>query len=1125
MKKKHFPWISGFLKIWESKFCTTMRITIFILLVTVAQLFAENTYSQNTRMSLKLERVGIKEALRQIEESTEFYFMYDNTKVNVDQLVSVSIEDGSITQILDILLKDTDIHYKINDRLIALSEKGSASIIQAGQPIDVTGTVVSLSNEPLPGVTIVVKGTTNGTVTNFDGKYSFTGISPDATLIFSFIGMKTIEVEVKGQNKINVTLEEETIGIEEIVAIGYGSVKRGDVTSSIASVKSEDFVKGGVKDAAQLIQGKVAGLTITNSSGNPTEGASILLRGNASLLGTSDPLVLIDGVPGSLETVAPEDIESVDVLKDGSASAIYGTRGTNGVIIITTKTSKNEMVPTIEYSAYVSNSSVSRRLDFMDASQLREKWSQGYKYTGANLQDFGADTDWVDEITRTAISHVHNVIFRGGSKNTNLTASINYKNNQGVFIGSNNEKYTGRIDVNHSMFNGKLVANIGTLVSEQKYNAVGTGDNINTYDPDNPTTIGQYSFNSYVFRQAIIRNPTEPIKNSDGTWFERDVYFYDNPVAYLKESIGENRYRNVRFNASLTYNPIEDLVIKAMITRKGNSNIRGFYQTKNHVSTTKYGSDGFASRGTDDYVGNYTELSANYKKSFGDHNFTGLAGYNYEDNMNQGFWANNKYFPTDSYTYNNIEIGSGLPKGDAAMDSYKNSDKLIAVFSRITYSYANKYLLMASIRHEGSSKFGEDHKWGNFPGISAGWRITEEPFMKTVSWVKNLKFRAGYGVTGTNVLDSYNSLSSLNYSDYFFYNGQWVRKLVPVRNANPDLRWEKKEEINIGLDFDLFDGRISGAFDFYNRLTKDALWDYSVPTPPYLYETITANVGEIKNQGFEALVNLIPVKTTNFVWNAGLTFSTNKNKLVSLSNDKFQTTNDFFYAGYTGEPVQKDTHRIKIGGAMGEFFGWKSVDITHIGDEYGTDGSKDKPEGIWIVEKPDGTRILATKSSDDDRQVLGNGIPKYYISWNNSFKYKNFDLSINMRGAFGYQILNFSRMFYENPTIGYNTLNSAYDKVYGKAVLSDVQRYVSYYIEDGDFWKIDNATLGYTVKLGNKNTIKNLRIYASGLNLLTITKYKGVDPEVRQTGLYPGNDARDKYPTIRTFSFGVNVTF
>ena len=1087
-----------------------MRLSIFFSFLFIAQSWATSSYSQQTRLSLNMNNVKVLDVLNEIEKSSEFYFFFAEKLVDVDRSVSISVKNGRIEDILQRLFQNSDVTYRVVDRQIILTKNKSQITQLTDQEKAISGKVTDSSGEGIPGVSVVIKGTTTGAITDLEGKFQFTSVPSGATLIFSFVGMKSQEIVIKNQQNINVVLEEETIGIEEVVAIGYGSVKRGDVTSSIASVKSENFVKGAVKDAAQLIQGKVAGLTISLPSGDPTKGALIMLRGNASLLGTSDPLVLVDGIPGSLESVAPEDIETIDVLKDGSASAIYGTRGTNGVIIITTKTSSNEMTPTIEYSGYASSATVSRRLDFMNASQLREKWSQGYKFTGANLEDFGSETDWLDEITRSAISQVHNVIFRGGSKTTNLTASLNYKDNQGIFIQSDNQKYTGRIDLNHSMFNGKLVANIGTIISEQKFWTGGDG----------------YSFNNYVYRQAIIRNPTEPVKNPNGSWYERDVYFYDNPVAYLKESEGENRYRNVRFSASLTYKPFEGFDIKGMVTRKGDSNIRGFYQTQNHVSTTKYGSNGFASRGTDDYVGNYTELTANYRKTIGSHSFSVLGGYNYEDNVNQGFWANNKYFPTDAYSYNNLGIGTGLPKGDAGMGSFKNSDKLIAVFSRVSYSFADKYLLMASIRREGSSKFGENHKWGNFPGVSAGWRVTEESFMDSFDWIKNLKLRAGFGVTGTNVLDSYKSLSSLSYDEYFFYNGQWVRKLIPTRNANTDLRWEKKEEINIGLDFDLFGGRVSGAFDFYNRLTKDALYNYEVPTPPYLYGQITANVARIKNQGFEALINVIPVKTSNFTWNAGFTFSTNKNKLVSLSNDKFQTTNDFFYAGYTGEPIQIVTHRIKIGGPIGDFYGLKAVDITHIGDEFGTDNSdKDHMEGVWIIEKPDGTRIPATKSSLEDRQVLGNGIPKFYASWNNNFKYKNFDLSVNMRGAFGYQILNFSRMFYENPTIGYNTLNSAYDKVYGKLVLKDVQRFVSYYVEDGDYWKIDNATLGYTFSLNNRNTFKNLRIYASGLNLMTITGYKGIDPEVRQTGLDPGNDERDKYPTTRTFTFGVNVTF
>lgn len=959
---------------------------------------------------------------------------------------------------------------------------------------EVSGTITDQQGIPISGATVMEKNTSNGVVSDFDGNYQMTTSSPDAILVISYLGFKTTEIPVSSST-IDVTLQEDLEQLSEVVVIGYGTQKRADVTSSVATVKSEDFVQGNVKDAAQLIQGKVAGLSVSAPSGDPTEGTQISLRGTSSILGGTNPLVLVDGVPGSLNTVAPEDIASIDVLKDGSATAIYGTRGTNGVIIITTKKGTNDMKSTIEYNGYMSLSTIANQLNFLNAEELRQKFDEGYTFNGANLEDFGSNTDWVDEITRDAYSQVHNLIFRGGNATSNMTASLNYRDLDGIFLKSNSEKYTARVSGNHAMFDNKLKANVGIILSEQTYNALGDGT----------------SFNPYIYRQAVIRNPTEPVRDVDGNWFERDVYFYDNPVGYIQETIGENKLRNTRFDFSLSYDFGDHVTLKGLYTRKGESNIRGFYQTKNHVSTTKNGQEGYASRGTDDYVGNYGQFTLDYDNTFGKHKVTGLLGYNYEDNTNEGFYATNRRFPTDGFTYNNLGSGQGLQLGEAGMGSYKNSDKLIAFFSRVTYNYDNRYLLMASIRREGSSRFGDDNKWGNFPGISLGWRIDQESFAENWDWLSNLKLRTGFGVTGINAGANYQALSGLNYGSYFLNNGQWVRELVPSRNANPDLRWEKKEEFNLGLDFGILDGRINGSIDYYNRTTKDALFNYSVPTPPYFFGTIAANVAEIKNTGLEFLLNVTPIQTENFNWTANLTYSTNTNEIVSLSNDAFQLTNDFFDQGYTGEPIQISTHRVQEGQPIGNFFGLKSVDITD--------------DGIWIIERPDGSLVPATEATTDDRQILGNGLPKAYYSWNNTLQYKNWDLMVNLRGALDYEILNFSRMFYENPTVSYNTLDSAYDLVYGKSELQDVQRFVSYYVEDGDFLKIDNVTLGYTLPKDAIKFAETFRIYASGLNLATITDYKGIDPEVNREGLAPGNDERDKYPSIRTFSLGINFTF
>ncbi|MCF8222378.1 MAG: SusC/RagA family TonB-linked outer membrane protein [Bacteroidales bacterium] len=964
----------------------------------------------------------------------------------------------------------------------------------------VSGTVTDENGEPIAGATVLVEGTYRGVSTDPDGNFEIAVNPEDSYLHISFVGMKELRLELGDASEYDVSLEYDVLGLDEVVVVGYGTQKKGDVTSAISSVKADEFVKGANVDAAQLVQGKVAGLAVVMPDGDPTSGSQIMLRGTSSLKGGSTPLVLINGVPGSLQTVAPEDIESIDVLKDGSAAAIYGTRGTNGVVIITTKSSQYEAEPEVEYTGYTSVSHISNnnKADFMLADDLRQRWDEGYSFTGANLEDFGESTDWVNEITRTGITHSHNVSLRGGSKTSNYVASVNYRDQKGTFIGTNNNTINGRLDLNHMMFDGKLKFNLSTILSEQKYDANGDG----------------YGFNTRAYRYAVNRNPTEPIyDDGDAKWFERNVYRYDNPVALIEETIGQNLYRRVRFSGSVIYSPVPGLDIKGMYTKRGNSEIRGYYETKDNVSTTKYGRNGYASRGANDYINDLGEITVTYNKSYGDHRINALAGYSYESQTSEGFWMQNWDFPTDAFSYNNMGTGFALTRGEAPHSSSKSMQKLIGFFARVSYNYADKYMAMLSMRREGSSKFGEDNKWGNFPGISLGWKIDNEPFMENAVLIDNLKLRAGFGITGIDILSPYQSLSSLDYSTgaAMLYNGTWVYGLTPSRNPNPNLRWERKEEYNIGLDFSFAGGRIGGSVDAYTRLTKDMLWDYSVPVPPYLFGTITANVGQIRNRGIEVLLNFVPVRSANLEWRSDITYSTNSNKLISLNNEQFQTTNDFFYAGHTGEPIQTVTHRIDIGGPIGNFWGLKVVDI----DE----------DGIWIVETPDGELISAADASDADKQVLGNGLPSHYLSFNNSFTYKGFDLNINMRGAFGFQILNFQRMYYENPTINYNMLNSAFDEVYGKEVLQDVQRFVSYYIEQGDYMKLDNITLGYTFNTDNLNAVKRFRVYVSGRNLATITGYKGMDPEVNIRGLSPGNDSRDKYPTVTSYTFGINLTF
>nr|WP_321357656.1 SusC/RagA family TonB-linked outer membrane protein [uncultured Draconibacterium sp.] len=988
-----------------------------------------------------------------------------------------------------------------------------------GQDKKITGTVYDETGVTLPGVTVMVVGTTNGTITDMDGKYTINAKSGDL-LKFSYIGFKAQEVQVSEKSKIDVTLLVETIGIDEVVAIGYGTQKKADVTSSLASVKSDDFNKGAMGDAGQLVQGKVAGLQITQASGDPTSTTSVMLRGYSTLLGTTDPLVLVDGVPGSFSTVAPEDIESIDVLKDGSATAIYGTRGTNGVIIITTKAAQRDMPTTIEYSGYVSISNWLDKPDFMDASDLKQRLAEGWTFIGANDKDYGSETDWLDEISQTGVTHVHNVSLKGGSEATSLIANLTYDSKEGTIKKSGADNMRAHIQVKHAMFDDKLISNVSIIASER-----------NTDMPNNW---------NYIYRLASVQNPTQAVYDENGDYVERSIYNYDNPVSYLNERIGMSRSRNLRFTGSLEFHPVESVVLKGMFTRKGNSYLSGYYYTKNDVTTTESGYNGYASRYTSDNITDLVELTADWKKSFGDHRISAIVGYNYEDYTSENFGANNRDFPTDNYSYNKLEMGLGISDGLGGVSSYKYNTKLIGLFARATYNYDDRYLFMVSLRHEGSSKFGADNKWGNFPGVSAGWRMSNEEFMKPVTWLDNLKVRAGFGITGTDVSNPYESLMSYDYSGYFLYNGEWTQTLAPVRNSNPDLRWEKKYEYNFGIDFSVLKGRIGGSIDMYQRDTKDGLYYYSVPVPPYQYGTIMANVCHIRNKGLELLVNAVPVKTQNFQWNTNITYSKNSNKLISLQNDQFSMGQNYFDTGHTGEPIQTTTHRVQEGAAIGNFFGLRSVGVNSA--------------GLWVVERlnrdaegnvTDKYYDLAGNAGPEDWQVLGNGVPSVNMSWNNQFSYKNFDLSIAMRGAFDFQILNFQKMYYAvTSDVQYNVLNSAFDKIDVVDVATgqktgeqttngDSQRYVSHYIEDGDYWKISNLTLGYNFDVKSVEWLNRLRVYASVNNLATITGYSGLDPEVRNTysvidnaiNYDPGTDHRDKYPTTRSYTFGVNVTF
>ncbi len=1070
-----------------------MKITLFLLFLCTFSAFAVDAHSQNARVTIHKVQVPLEDILNEIESQTDYLFLYTN-EIDVDKKATVKVKSQPVSQLLNGLLAKSGITYQMEGTHIILSEKKVEEHQALPDKIKVTGTVKDANGEVIIGASVVEENTTNGTITDISGNFVLT-VSDNAVVKVSYIGYVAQEVKAVQGKPLNIVLREDTKTLDEVVVIGYGIQRKGDVTSSVASIKSEDFSKGAVKDVGQLIQGKVAGLAITNPSGDPTSGTQIKLRGTNTIGGANtDPLVLIDGVPGSLSTVAPEDVESVDVLKDGSAAAIYGTRGTNGVILITTKQAKGAQINSVEYNGYVSTSQIVKKLDMLTADEFRAMYP---------TEDHGANTDWLEEITRTPLTHVHNLSLQGGNSSTSYIANLNYKSGQGIMLKSGIESFQGRIEILHKMFDGKLQLKFGMIGKKNQFSSTSSAG----------------SFNGYTYRQAILRNPTDPVKNEDGTWYENlNKFEYENPVARLEESTGNVKNTEMRYLGNIIYNPLKDLKLTAMMSYVRSNRNHGYSESLEHISALRDGYFGWSSVGANTRMEKLFELTALYSKSINDHKFSVLGGYSYNETDYEDMYFANYGFQDDYFGgWHNIGIGSALKLGKADASSSKSTTNLVGFFGRATYSYLDKYLLMASLRYEGASQlWGTDNEWGIFPSVSLGWRITQEAFMKEQRLFDDLKLRVGYGVTGSQPANPFLGIAMLKYDKYAYVDGKWVQTIVPASNANPDLKWEEKRETNIGLDFTMLKGRLSGTIDLYNRDVEGLIYNYTVPTPPNFYPTTTANGGKMQNRGIEVLLNIVPVIAKDFEWNTTFTFSTNSNKLKSLDGSVFKTDYDYFDTGWLAEPVKTSSHRVQVGEKIGNFWGFKVVDVDN--------------NGKWIYEDKDGKLVPYDEFSraPEEKKIIGNGLPQMYAGWNNYVQYKNFDLSISMRGAFNFDIINEARMYYENSKNSRleNRLKSVNNKIFGKTMLSKEvdPEFNSYYVEKGDYWKIDNVTLGYTLKNVGKY-IKSIRLYGSILNALTITGYDGVDPEVSASGLNPGYDSRDQYPSIRSFTFGVGFKF
>lgn len=955
----------------------------------------------------------------------------------------------------------------------------------------VTGKVIDDLGEPVIGANVVVKGTTTGIITDVDGNFSLSvNDIKKNILVISFVGYNTVEEPLRGRTKVGIKLESSVINLGEVVAIGYGTQTRRQITGSVANVSEEQFNKGLTRDASDLLQGKVAGLTITSGSGDVTRGSQIRLRGTSTLQNDQGPMIVIDGVPGGdMSTVAPDDIESISVLKDASSAAIYGSRAAGGVILITTKRGSGSKTQ-VSYNGYVTIDNVANKPDLLNA----QEWRDANKQLGNDISVFdkyNADTDWFDEILRTGFSQSHSLSLSGGSSKSNYRASYTFMDRNGISRDNSMTRHNFRFQFQQRAINDRLRISL-------------TGSASLT-DMSMP--------NGTNFIHAYVMSPVLPVYNPDGTYMTAFNAEYDqgNPVQNMELNY-RNRSNNYFYGqGDIQFEIIEGLNAKVSLYKSRNA---GDYSRWDDPRTSiGLGDNGLAQRSSNTSNRELMEWTLDYDKTFNEvHKVNALLGYSWENNEFASQYAQVTNFAVTSMGADNLQTGNTLKIGNVT--SGRNAYKMISMFARANYSYGERYMITATLRRDGSSKFGADHKWGIFPSASAAWGISQEAFMEDVKWVSDLKLRAGWGVTGNqDGLTPYKSLELYQASGTYFNNGAFLTAFAVSQNANPDLKWEETSMFNVGLDFQLFKGRLNGTIEYYSKQTKDMLYNYSVPTPTYVYGTIAANVGDMSNKGIEVALNFDAIRTKNFRWTTALNLSHNKNKITKLSNDLYSTDRV-----YVGDPWIRGasgvtSHVVEEGYPVGQFFMLKCNGISE--------------DGKFILEdlNKDG------QITDDDRTYCGDAQPDLTFGWNNTFSWKNWDASFFIRGTIGNKVLN-------NPVAAYgnNTYISGTNAMKNENLLkmSESSRVCSYYIEDASFARLDNMSIGYTFNTKNINWLQKARVYAAAQNLFVITGYKGLDPEVEifrgeasdsNAGLDPGIEPRNYFPKARSFTFGVNLTF
>lgn len=1129
MKKKQIAPFSKWIK--GHKLILKMKLTFFIMVICLMEVSA-SVYSQATKFSFNVQDKQVVDVLKEIESQSDFRFFYRREQVDVTPKVDLKVTGGTVEKVLEELFRGQDVTWQVlKDHLIVITPRGVPDIAQ--QSLTISGRVTDSSGAPLPGVTVVVKGTTQGTITDGYGNYTLPNVPSDATLVFSFVGMETKEIPVGGKSTINVTLAESTIGIEEVVAIGYGTMKKSDLTGAVASVKSEDINKTINNSFIDAMAGRAAGVQVLSGEGSPGGAVSMRIRGGTSISASNEPLYVIDGFPiidekeksgttsfantttNPLAGISPSDIESIHVLKDASATAIYGSRGANGVVIITTKSGKIGKA-SISYETYAGFKRLSKKLDVMDAVEYAQ--FRKIQYSGDPNSDIyklfenpesyadSVSTDWQDEVYRQAYVQNHQLNINGGSKEIKYNVSMGYFKDQGIIKGSSFDRFTGRANLSGDLTKKLYFSSIFSA-SLTKQEGAPTG--------------GANAERSGVVTQALFYPPVVPSYSEDPTDDLSGSQNY-NPLSLIENISLQNTADRFMGNIALNYSITKNLALKTLFGVNVLNQQRGsYFSTKSGYGALFGGRAQIIDISSRGWV---NENTVTYKKNYKKHNLVLLGGYTLQSSNTKILNVVNTFFDIEDLEFDNLSLGTSPQIPSSSVNEWS----LMSGLGRINYNYDNRYLLTLSFRADGSSRFAEGNKWGYFPAAALAWRIANENFLKNSNLISDLKLRVGYGQTGNQEVKQYQSLSSLGIDYYSFGvdNGMATIAVNVDRVANPDLTWEVTKQYNAGLDLGFFKNRLTANIDVYSKKTTDLLLAVNLIPTSGIAAPALQNIGSLQNTGLEVGINSVNISRTKFEWRTNFNITFNRNEILDLG-----PYDQIFVDVQGGSHTVTNEVILKPGESIGTFYGYQTAGI------YGL------PENPTAEEKAlAGKRIIVDQNGDNiindkDRVVLGNALPKHYGGITNEFYYKGFDLSFFFNWSYGNKVYNANRVYLEevtddgrnkSPKIlnGWTPENQSSDMPQiGKG---ETDRFIDIYVEDGSFVRLRNLSIGYTFpkNMLSKVPFNDIRIYLTGQNLFTITNYSGYNPEsnVSSDPVTPGIDW-GAYPLSRIYTMGINVKF